>query len=243
MHHHRRDHEQCGCVGERDGPERAAPESLSRRHADFGELRGVVVSGRSQRRGVAVGQQAVRLGAMPHELCRGQSDDRDDGGRDEGCIAPADLLDQQGDAWCGKTASRHADERKAHGECAAPREPVDDGRRDGKEAGKGGADRHEQEGQVEHQQRVHHAERDEPERKEHHAHPYHRTWPEAVDHPALERAKQAVLDAREGEGDGQLGAAPAELFLELDHVDAEGVKHQRAHVHWIAKPATTIHQP
>ena len=235
VHHHRRDDEQRGGVGERDRPEGAAAERLPRRRADLDGRSG---GGRGARaaagrrggggRGVAVGAQAVVLGPVAHELGGGQADDEHDRGRDERGAAPADLLDQKRDHGRREAAAGHPDQRDADGQRAPPHEPVDDGGRDREEAGQRRADRHQQEGHVEGQQRVHRAERDEAEREQHDADAHHRARPEAVDHPALHRAEQAVLDARERERDREPRAVPAELLLELDDVDAEGVEQQRA---------------
>ena len=90
-----------------------------------------------------------------------------------------------------------------------------------------GADGHDQEGDVEAEDRVDAAEQHEAGRKDHDPDAHHHARTEAIEDPALRGTEQTVLDASERERTGQRRLTPAEVALQQDDVSAEGVEEER----------------
>ena len=141
---------------------------------------------------------------------------------------PADVLQQEDDTGLDQATRSEPHRNHREGERAPPVEPVHHGDGDRQERAEHRAEGDHQEREVERQDRVDLAQGDEPQREDHEAQHHHLAWPEAVDGPALDGTEQPTLDALQGEGEGEGGAAPAKLILEQHDVCAEGVEDERA---------------
>ena len=104
-----------------------------------------------------------------------------------------------------------------------------------------GAERHQEEREVERHDRVDTAEEDEAGAEHHDPDAHHCSRAETVDGPALQRSEQAALQPRHGERSRERGQAPAIFFAEQQDVSAERLHQQRADQHLHA--ASGQHHP
>ena len=125
---------------------------------------------------------------------------------------------------CNHTAKGKAELWQRQGLGTVPREPVDQCHGDWQESTQTGSQRDEKEIDIEFDDRVDSAETDQCKTENHEPPADDRSWPVAVNHPALYRTEQTALNPGQRKGARHQCFAPAKLRFHEQNVGPECLK-------------------